>query len=544
MSRKSSFTKSPARFWDWIALGIIVLFIGYIRVRLLSIPLERDEGEFAYMGQLILQGIPPYKLAYNMKFPGAYIAYALIMAVFGQSARAVHLGLLIANTISIALVFVLGRRLFGRLAGVVSAAAFALLSVHPAFLGTSAHATQFAVPLILGAMLLLLRASDTGERPKLFWCGVLLGMAVLVKQHAVFYVLFAALYYFRIALKTKPGNWRRASAGSGLILLGTAVPILATLGWLYKAGVFGSFWFWTVRYARQYVAETSPADLRNNLYWAAEGTIMPTLPMWLLSGIGLVALWWDKALREKREFLTCLLVFSLLSVCPGWYFRSHYFVLVLPPTALLIGTAVSAAGRRLVQSRVPRLAPAIPALVLASVWTIMLLMHGSFFFSASPVAACRQLYKLQPFPEAVHIADYIRDHSTADDQVAVLGSEPEICFYAHRHSATGFIYMYPLTEIQPLASELRGRLFREIQSSKPRYVVFISHPGTWRNSQAVGSNEILDWAWAYVSAHYRLVGGMDLLGDEYWPELWGQDAQSYVPGSVYYAQVFERVPGS
>ena len=49
-------------------------------------PLERDEGEYAYAGQLILQGIPPYELAWNMKFPGVYVAYAALMSVFGQIA--------------------------------------------------------------------------------------------------------------------------------------------------------------------------------------------------------------------------------------------------------------------------------------------------------------------------------------------------------------------------------------------------------------------------------------------------------------------------
>ena len=70
----------------WIFLAVIVLgLVIVIRIRLLGIPLERDEGEYAYAGQLMLQGIPPYKLAYNMKFPGTYAAYALIMALFGQT---------------------------------------------------------------------------------------------------------------------------------------------------------------------------------------------------------------------------------------------------------------------------------------------------------------------------------------------------------------------------------------------------------------------------------------------------------------------------
>jgi len=41
-------------------------------------PAERDEGEYAYASQLILQNTPPSKLAYNMKFPGTYAAYTVI----------------------------------------------------------------------------------------------------------------------------------------------------------------------------------------------------------------------------------------------------------------------------------------------------------------------------------------------------------------------------------------------------------------------------------------------------------------------------------
>ena len=69
----------------WVLLAIILLLVVAIRIRLLNLPLERDEGEYAYAGQLMLQGVPPYQLAYNMKFPGTYAAYALIMSIFGQS---------------------------------------------------------------------------------------------------------------------------------------------------------------------------------------------------------------------------------------------------------------------------------------------------------------------------------------------------------------------------------------------------------------------------------------------------------------------------
>ncbi|HVH50107.1 MAG TPA: hypothetical protein VM781_00455, partial [Candidatus Bathyarchaeia archaeon] len=65
--------------WRWLGfalLGLVILLFAGIRWRLREMPLERDEGEYAYAGQLILQNIPPYELAYNMKLPGTYVAYA------------------------------------------------------------------------------------------------------------------------------------------------------------------------------------------------------------------------------------------------------------------------------------------------------------------------------------------------------------------------------------------------------------------------------------------------------------------------------------
>ena len=43
-----------------IILGLVALFVVVVRVRLLDLPFERDEGEFALMGKMILDGVPPY----------------------------------------------------------------------------------------------------------------------------------------------------------------------------------------------------------------------------------------------------------------------------------------------------------------------------------------------------------------------------------------------------------------------------------------------------------------------------------------------------
>src|SRR5205807_319684 len=121
-------TRNARRLWPIVLLSIVILFFSAVRFRLRNMPLERDEGEYAYAGQLILQGVAPYKLVYNMKLPGTYAAYALIMAVFGQSPAGIHLGMILVNAATVILMFLLTKRLFGPLAGVAAASSLALLS--------------------------------------------------------------------------------------------------------------------------------------------------------------------------------------------------------------------------------------------------------------------------------------------------------------------------------------------------------------------------------------------------------------------------------
>src|SRR5438105_13603570 len=112
----------------WLIVAITLLLCLVVRVRLRDMPIERDEGEYAYAGQLMLEGIPPYKLAYNMKLPGTYAAYAVIMALFGQTSSGIHFGVALVNAASIILIFFLGRRLLDDVVGIVAAISFGLLA--------------------------------------------------------------------------------------------------------------------------------------------------------------------------------------------------------------------------------------------------------------------------------------------------------------------------------------------------------------------------------------------------------------------------------
>ncbi|MFZ3262628.1 MAG: glycosyltransferase family 39 protein [Terriglobales bacterium] len=530
---------ATARYLSYALLLLVIALFGVIRFRLRNMPLERDEGEYAYMGQLMLQGIPPYKLAYTMKLPGTAAAYAIILALFGQTAAGIHIGLLLMNAATSLLVYILAARLSGRLAGFVAGASYALLSTSFSVLGFAAHATHFVVFFALAGILVLLKAIETRRSSHLFASGVLLGLAFLMKQPGIVFAVFGGLYLL-CSEWPPPIRWRSLMSRVGWYVAGVILPFGLTCLILLYAGVFRTFWFWVFTYARAYGSETSVSVGALRFAEIFPAIVAPSIGVWIMAALGLTALLWDREIRAHASFMSGFLLFSFLAVCPGFFFREHYFILMLPAVALLSGTAVESVTQGLARAGRGIVLRAIPLLLFAVVAGFSVFQQRVFLFERDPILATQKLYGPNPFPEAVEIARYIDDHSSASDRIAVFGSEPEIYFYAKRHSATGFIYVYGLMEQQKYAFEMQRQMIDEIRSAQPQFVVAVNTRVSWLAQE--GSPQALAFtAWAdnYLGSHYQLVGVADRVGDhtEY---RWGDEAKTYPPRSRNVIGIFKR----
>lgn len=527
--------------WAWLALAGLVLLVTAVRLRLAPIPLERDEGEYAYAGQLLLGGVPPYELAYNMKLPGTYLAYAGVLAVFGQTAEGVHHGLLVVNLATLVLVFLLAQRWFGPIAAVSAAASFAVLSLSPAVLGFAGHATHFVILPVVGGLLLLAEPATTPRPFRLFCAGVLFGLGVLMKQPGALFVPFGlGLVLWHVWRGAGP-RLRALTVHGALFAFGVALPYAITCAWLYEVGMFDRFWFWTVTYAREYASlvplATGIAAFRQEFPRVAA----PGMTVWLLAAIGASALFWHRPSRGRAGVVLGWLAASALAVCPGLYFRNHYFIVMLPALAVLAGVAVHAladALRRRLGPNAGNLAAGMIALAgLGWPWWA----DGAFFFTTDPVAACRQAYGINPFPESPAIARYIAEHSPRDATIAVIGSEPQIYFLAHRRSATGYIYTYGLMEPQPFALTMQREMIREIEQARPAYIVVVRIATSWL-VRPDSHTEILQWTQRYTETGYELVGAVDPApGSSVY--LWDQDVWRHPDLAACKVLVWKRRPG-
>ena len=516
-----------SRAWLFVALAILLTLV--VRVRLRDMPLERDEGEYAYAGQLILQGVPPYKDAFNMKLPGTYVAYAASMAVFGKTPTGVHLGLAVVNAATIWLMFLLGRKLLDAAAGAAAAVTYALMSLSPDVLGLAGHATHYVVLPAVGGILLLLRAVETRAMKFHFAAGILFGLAFVMKQHGVFFGLFGGVFLIweRCAPRLLgPGNGglgsRRAPrrrAGEAIALdwaalfkevavfsAGCLLPYLGTCLWLWLAGVFPQFWFWTVSYGSKYASGIPLVKASDVTSATLRAVVGPNLVFWLLPWVGALMMWWDERLDANRRFLlTALFLFSVASISVGFYFRQHYFILMLPALALLIAVAVSRSILLLRGDQSVELFLALGIVVVAVVaMGAVLIGNGAVWFTLSPKKAVEQIYVSSIFGDTRDAAEFIRANTKPEARIAVIGSEPEIYFYSGRRSATGHIYTYALMELHPYALTMQEEMIRQIEEAKPEYVVYVQNKFSWL-TRPESERKIFDWWQTYWSQNLELV---------------------------------------
>ena len=523
----------------WIAIAVVIIAAGAIRGRLLAIPFERDEGEYAYIAQQMLQGVPPYESAYSMKLPGIYAVYAVIMSIFGQTQSAVHLGLLIVNAATIFLVFLIAKNLFGPVAAVASGCAYAITSLAIQVNGLMANAEHFVVlPALLG-ILLVYKNENRRRYLRILAAGMFLGLAFVTKQHGIFFVGFTALYLLYTGLRHRPVQRINVIVTQVIFTCGAIAPFALVCLFFWLRGTFDKFWFWTFTYARGY---TEMVPLPDAWVLFKEQVFLIFKESYLIlffALLGIPAIIFIKRYRQWAVFVAGLFLFSFLAVCPGFYFRGHYFILLLPAVAILAGIGFVSLCN--LSDKLPASPPRMILTCIIGLFVAGYLLYQQrvYLFYNSPVDVCRLMYGANPFPESLKIAEYIRDNSRPEDTIAILGSEPQIYFYSQRRAATHFIYTYPLMEPQPNAAKMQKEMIDEIEAAKPEYLVFVNITTSWL-ARPNSPQDIFKWFNPYVNVYYNLAGVIDIPPFGQARYYWNGQAASHNPESPYWVTVFKK----
>jgi hypothetical protein len=199
-----------------------------------------------------------------------------------------------------------------------------------------------------------------------------------------------------------------------------------------------------------------------------------------------------------------LLIAGVIGLSVGFYFRPHYFILVLPAAALLFGIGIRFIFRLFSSASLPivRYFPPIFIVTIAILGTIA--AHWDVLYQFSPARVTMTVYHQHPFPYSILIANIIKEKTSREDRIAIMGNEPQFLFYSQRRSATSFIYTYSIAEDQPLAEQFRLEMMHQVESVSPKLLIYTNIQPEWYKKSKI-LEELDEWFFDYAKSNYTII---------------------------------------
>jgi hypothetical protein len=456
------------RFLAWGAIGAVYVLL---RANIVDIPLSRDEGLFAYIGQIVQGGGLPYRDVVDHKPPLVYYLFALI-AHLPRTATSVHIFLHAYNFLTLLACSSLAGIVSGsRSAGRWTALAYAVMSSLPSVQGCTASTEMF---LLLPATLGLLFAVLATKQRRLRWpflSGAMGAFAVLTKQTGALLALFSAIIVCVSAYRADGalGQKIRATFFRALAwLLGFLVPVAFVAAYFFHRGGLADLVYWVVTYNIDYAAQPYAFGIYHGFAHVFEALCVDSLPLIVVAfATPLLLLLGGSPLGP---FVLGFFGFSLLGTIPFVY--PHYVAHLVPAGALAAGIGLANLHAWLPRGSARRI---LCVSACALIVGFPLFSRPRYYVTGTPEALSRRIYgKRNPFPEAKPVADFVAARTTPDDHVFVLGSEAEILFQAGRKSPSRFVLKYPLTlSWSKRRHDLQRNAIARLKANPPKYILVV-----------------------------------------------------------------------
>jgi MFS family permease len=465
-ARAEGLSAKPALIFLAIMVAVMAM-----RMPLLNVPLDRDEGACAYIGWRMGLHEIPYRDWMDQKPPGIFWVYRLALALPWEPVRAIHLVGALFAAVSAGVLFLLARRFLEPFWAVVAAVLLGLLSADPTAQGNAANTELFMqLPFLLSLLAFLGATTGSHHRRRLMvLCGALAGLAALFKQAAALYwVLLVALY--PIFCEKKERRRRKTLAFAAWTAAGAVVVWGVVMAWFLSQHAGPEFVHSVLFHNLDYIGTVSPADRLAHFKEAVASLFKSQAIIWLLAFFGSVVLL-QRRQRKWFMFLMLWLMTSAVGVNASGFFLPHYFQSLLAPLSL--AAAFGAAG--LEKARGWARAPGWlrRAVLTGGLALLPAVAMFPFLFRYTAGEAASRIYPGMPFAVMPGLGQRLAEVTRPEDRVFVFGSEPELLFYAKRASATRYLFLSQLFGPFEDALEKQVAVSLEIAKARPAAAFYL-----------------------------------------------------------------------
>lgn len=466
------FTRS--RFAEMGAVALCAL--GTLAVTLPDSPANMpyvwpDGGVFLYVGQRLLEGAVLYRDVWDHKPPLVYYLNALGLGAAHGSRWGVWGFIWIALTAASVLSYVLLRRAFGRWIALLATAIWLLVFLP--IMDDGNLTETYALPFQFACLLLAydVETNHSGiYRWRGFAIGVLLGLTFYFKINQIGIGLAIGAY---ILWKAFPARvWRQAFVNLATMLAGFLLVVAPFLILFLIQGNLYDFWqavfVFNVDYSGRFEFFSSRLDALAVGYETLSITGLATFGvLGFVTGANALMFARERISPPLRPLLgLCALAFPievLLVTTSGRPFAHYYAVLfyVLAVWNAWLFYLLWYAAKELIAPNSRRAQFVLMAsLTIALALTLLPAVKKNIEWA-------QQLHALEP-PEVIN---FIRENTTPNDTVLVLGHEPRILFFAGRRAPTRFVHQGAFVITSFLTPAIVQEFFSSIVKGKPKYIV-------------------------------------------------------------------------
>jgi hypothetical protein len=382
---------------------------------------------YSVVANEIVDGGRPYLDAVERKPPLLFWTYAAVFKIAGKyDWKALHIVALLWTLCAMAGLYVLGRELLDRSAGLIAALFYSVFQPWWTWKNLSFDSEMLMNLPIIWAWAIAFGRGSLRLRPELFAAGALLGVAFLLKQPAAIAAVPLGIYLLLPSYRASRGFTPTNSVIQATVL---TLGFFATLGVvsivLWKHGILHDAFYWTI------VDHDVPhvfwqKGIVNTLIFI--GTCLPVVIGAVMACLHKSEIWTGK--MAERTALLGLLVASAVGAAAGARFYPHYYVQLIPPLALLAAPYYARLWSRTIQPPHWFLQPRV-----IYAWLALTVVAFSF----------KHWTGLAPRRVPSDTGQYLLAHSDPADRIFVWGQREDIYLDAQRRPACRYITTFPLT---------------------------------------------------------------------------------------------------
>jgi|GEM_PF-920852 len=537
-TRKKTSSKTTSSFYGekwglFFLFGASALCFLITRFKLLAIPLERDEGSFAYISHWLWRGKELYTDMLDSKLPGLYAYYGLFTTVFGYNASGVHTGLLFANIASGICFYFLVKDIYSRYIAIIATSFLLWMLVSPNVMGFAAHATQLLMPFMLCGILFFWKGLQKNKLHWFFLAGLLIGISFTIKQQSAVFGILIALIWWPARLWWIRNEKHKIPILEWILLgVGGVLPAACVFLYFKLVGRFDLFYDWTV---------TQPFNLAASFaqpWYTMFFNIIPKVidgfeGVWIAAGLGLILIFISGFKKFNSTFGFSFGIVGLASVIIGAAYYKHYFAVAIPGIALLAACTIY-----WISQKIGKIGPAAGIAITAILILLSIRGRADYYFNPDYAKIHFENYNKNLFPECEQIGKELKKRVPEGASIGIMGSEPEVLVAADRAGCSKYLMVYAILFDPVRSPPMQQDYIKELQECAPEYIVWNTTTGSWANGydKLAFFEQLMQW----VNANYETVGLAESRDDHPGVVLWDNELANYQSQNGYQVQVLKK----